>query len=87
MIDLTELMRISDGLPGDTLVLRELGQRWLSASSASLGANLPEGYEALLAGSLNNLAVRLSGLGQRKALDAAQEAVDTSRPPLRGNGP
>ncbi|MBI1200300.1 MAG: tetratricopeptide repeat protein [Phenylobacterium sp.] len=80
--DVTALMRISDDLPEQTLALRELAAA-IEARIASILRSRADGhvdFQSTLAGSLNNLANRLSALGQREAaLEAAQEAVELYR--------
>ncbi|WP_114913236.1 tetratricopeptide repeat protein [Acidibrevibacterium fodinaquatile] len=81
--DLAELARISDFLPEDTLSLREfagdVAVRIVAVLRAAVSRD-PEAVTTALAGSLNNLANRLSDLGRREdALAAAEEAVTLSR--------
>jgi hypothetical protein len=81
--DTAELMRIANGLPENTLSLREFALDVQSRIVAVLQAAAnrhPNETVPLLAGSLNNLANRLSDLGRREeALGAADAAVRRRR--------
>jgi tetratricopeptide (TPR) repeat protein len=86
--DLGALIEIAAEIPDQTLTLRELAAdlaqqitdrlRALLADPTERDADVP--LRAILAGSLSNLSIRLSQLGQREeALAASQEAVDMYR--------
>jgi tetratricopeptide (TPR) repeat protein len=87
-IDLGVLMEIANELPAETLALRELAADLAQQIVGRLRTRLAERTseatdeqgQADLAGSLNDLGVRLSGLGwHEEALAASQEAVDIIR--------
>lgn len=82
--DLGRLMGIADQMPPYTVLLREqaasLFQRIVDLLRSITIASQEESPRSLLAAALNNLAARLSELGQREtAVTAAQEAVDLNR--------
>jgi tetratricopeptide (TPR) repeat protein len=81
--DIAELVRISDLLPDETMALGELAVRTYQRLQSLLVAGLESDPAALapaLARCLNNLATRLSRLGEREAaLDAIQNAVTLYR--------
>jgi tetratricopeptide (TPR) repeat protein len=77
--DLGELVRISHGVPQQTLALREFAadiQMRIADVVRPLAQENPDAFTPLFAAVLNNLANRLSDLGRREpALAAAEEAV------------
>jgi tetratricopeptide (TPR) repeat protein len=83
-IDVDVLMAIAAELPESSLVLAPYAARLQSSIVGQLRQRTTTGdkdsLRPLLAGSLHNLAIRLSDLGQREpALDAAKEAVELYR--------
>jgi tetratricopeptide (TPR) repeat protein len=76
--DVAQLIRVQNLLPRSTLSLREFALDVESRIAAVLRAEAdqqPDSINPALAGTLNNLAIRLSGLGRREeALAAAEEA-------------
>ncbi len=82
--DLATLMAIASQMPERTVALAERAARLYVKMVAAVRPKPDAAYDqeatAILAGSLNNLATRLSDLGQREqALKVAQEAVDIRR--------
>ena len=75
---LTGLTALADGLPQQTLALQEVAMLATDRIKLALSERVASepGLRPLLAGWLNNLAIRLSHLGQREpALNAAEEAT------------
>jgi hypothetical protein len=82
--DLATLMAIASQMPERTVALAERAAHLYVKMVAAVRPKPDAAYDqeatAILAGSLNNLATRLSDLGQREqALKVAQEAVDIRR--------
>ncbi len=82
--DLATLMAIASQMPERTVALAERAAHLYVKMVAAVRPKPDAAYDqeatAILAGSLNNLATRLSDLGQREqALEAAQEAVELYR--------
>ena len=77
--DIGDLFRVANGLPENTLSLREFAadvQSRITVVLQAVAHEDPDAFPPDLATSLNNLANRLSALGRREeALAAAEEAV------------
>ena len=81
--DIGDLFRVANGLPENTLSLREFAadvQSRITVVLQAVAHEDPDAFPPDLATSLNNLANRLSDLGRREeALAAAEEAVRLRR--------